>query len=410
MIVNGQRALAYIQKVAWVRPIEGADNIELIGVLGWTCIAKKGEFREGDFCVYFEIDSKLPETGWSEFMRAKNFKVKTMKLGKFNVVSQGLALPIKAFPGWDIIESSANPGKFFIAACVDGDQMYFEENSDVTEALGVTYSVVEDNKRKAPSVDKYKKMAQRNPKIFKQSWAKWLMRRAWGRKLMFAIFGKKKDKRTVWPEWVVKTDEERVQNMPWILENKEPWIATEKIDGTSTTFTMKGRGRKREFYICSRNVVFDKPDQSCFYDSNVYLEMAKKYDIEKVMAKMMEDDETLDFITIQGETYGAGIQKRTYGLEGHDFMAFNVILSSNGRTWRLNPELMTIFLDMYKIPCVPIVDTHFIMPDTVQELLDIATDESVIDGGMREGLVFRSYDGKQSFKAVSNEFLMKYHG
>lgn len=410
MIVNGQRALAYIQKVAWVRPIEGADNIELIGVLGWTCIAKKGEFREGDFCVYFEIDSKLPETGWSEFMRAKNFKVKTMKLGKFNVVSQGLALPIKAFPGWDIIESSANPGKFFIAACVDGDQMYFEENSDVTEALGVTYSVVEDNKRKAPSVDKYKKMAQRNPKIFKQSWAKWLMRRAWGRKLMFAIFGKKKDKRTVWPEWVVKTDEERVQNMPWILENKEPWIATEKIDGTSTTFTMKGRGRKREFYICSRNVVFDKPDQPCFYDSNVYLEMAKKYDIEKVMARMMEEDETLDFITIQGETYGAGIQKRTYGLKGHDFMAFNVILSSNGRTWRLNPELMTVFLDMYKIPCVPIVDTHFIMPDTVQELLDIATDESVIDGGMREGLVFRSYDGKQSFKAVSNEFLMKYHG
>lgn len=410
MIVNGQRALAYIQKVAWVRPIEGADNIELIGVLGWTCIAKKGEFREGDFCVYFEIDSKLPETEWSEFMRAKNFKVKTMKLGKFNVVSQGLALPIKAFPGWDIMESSANPGKVFIAACVNGDQMYFEENSDVTEALGVTYSVVEDNKRKAPSVDKYKKMAQRNPKIFKQSWAKWLMRRAWGRKLMFAIFGKKKDKRTVWPEWVVKTDEERVQNMPWILENKEPWIATEKIDGTSTTFTMKGRGRKREFYICSRNVVFDKPDQPCFYDSNVYLEMAKKYDIEKVMAKMMEDDETLDFITIQGETYGAGIQKRTYGLEGHDFMAFNVILSSNGCTWRLNPELMTIFLDMYKIPCVPIVDTHFIMPNTVQELLDIATDESVIDGGMREGLVFRSYDGKQSFKAVSNEFLMKYHG
>jgi hypothetical protein len=173
---------------------------------------------------------------------------------------------------------------------------------------------------------------------------------------------------------------------------------------------MKGRGRKREFYICSRNVVFDKPDQPCFYDSNVYLEMAKKYDIENVMAQMMADDETLDFITIQGETYGAGIQKRTYGLEGHDFMAFNVILSSNGRTWRLNPELMTIFLDMYKIPCVPIVDTHFIMPDTVQELLDIATDESVIDGGMREGLVFRSYDGKQSFKAVSNEFLMKYHG
>ena len=28
----------------------------------------------------------------------------------------------------------------------------------------------------------------------------------------------------------------------------------------------------------------------------------------------------------------------------------------------------------------------------------------------REGIVFRSLDGKKSFKAVDNEFLVKYHG
>ena len=49
------------------------------------------------------------------------------------------------------------------------------------------------------------------------------------------------------------------------------------------------------------------------------------------------------------------------------------------------------------------------LPDTVEELLKIATGKSVIDGGMREGLVLRTKDGSQSFKAVSNEFLMKYH-
>ena len=48
-------------------------------------------------------------------------------------------------------------------------------------------------------------------------------------------------------------------------------------------------------------------------------------------------------------------------------------------------------------------------PYTVDELLEIATDKSAIDGEMREGLVFRSTDGVQSFKAVSNEFLLKYH-
>ena len=70
---------------------------------------------------------------------------------------------------------------------------------------------------------------------------------------------------------------------------------------------------------------------------------------------------------------------------------------------------MKFFMDTYKVPCVPIVDEHFILPDTIEELLEIATGTSKIDGGMREGLVFRSEDGTKSFKAVSNEFLMKYH-
>ena len=44
MIINEKRALAYTAQIAWVRPIEEADNIELVGINGWTCIAKKGEF------------------------------------------------------------------------------------------------------------------------------------------------------------------------------------------------------------------------------------------------------------------------------------------------------------------------------------------------------------------------------
>ena len=32
MIINNKRALAYVEKIAWVKPIEGADNIELIGI------------------------------------------------------------------------------------------------------------------------------------------------------------------------------------------------------------------------------------------------------------------------------------------------------------------------------------------------------------------------------------------
>ena len=62
---NKERALAHVEKIEWIKPIEGADNIELIGVLGWVCIAKKNEFNVGDMAVYIEIDSKCPETGTS---------------------------------------------------------------------------------------------------------------------------------------------------------------------------------------------------------------------------------------------------------------------------------------------------------------------------------------------------------
>ena len=89
-------------------------------------------------------------------------------------------------------------------------------------------------------------------------------------------------------------------------------------------------------------------------------------------------------------------------------MAFNFITSKEGR-WN-TVQMRDLLECKMGIPCVPIVDENFVLPDTVDELLEIATGESVLDTGLREGLVFRSHDGIQSFKAVSNEFLLKYHG
>lgn len=408
-----ERELCYVAKITKIIPIDGADNIELVTINnGWVCIAKIGEFKVDDLCVYFEIDSKLPETDWSEFLASKHYKVKTMKLGKFKVISQGLALPISAF-GWELTTSGQFAGDVPIIVTKDKTSTYFSEGDFLTKYLGVTYSVAEDNKRKAPSADKYKKMAQRHPAIFQKSFIKWLYKRDWGKKLLFVFFGKKKDSRN-WPQWVKKTDEERIQNMPWILQDKEEWFATEKIDGTSTTFTMKRGGflKDNEYYVCSRNVVFDTPEKAerCYYDDNVYLEMAEKYHIKEVLNKMLFLDDTLDFVTIQGETYGKNIQKREYGLKDHDLAVFNVILGNkDGSSVRLNPHQMIELMSIYNIPCIPIIDEHFILPDSIEELLTIATGKSQIDGEMREGLVFRSYNGEKSFKAVSNEFLLRYH-
>ena len=405
---KGQRELVYVVRIDEIKPIEGKDRVECAVVGGWTVMVRKGQFKPGDLGIYFEIDSKVPEKEPFMFLEGKHFKIKTQKYktpsGYF--WSQGLLMSAEDF-GWKLHNDTIFMG--------DGLDDYVIEKDFLTEKLGVTYADADDNKRKAKSADKYKLMAQRRPDIFKKKWAQWMMRRNWGKKVMFFFFGKKKDKKSQWPSWVKKTDEERVQNMPWILQDKSEWFATEKIDGTSTTFTMKGHGRKREFYTCSRNVVFDKPDKNCYYETNVYTEMCEKYNMENVLDCLMTffentNQRDVEFVTIQGETYGEGIQKRDYGLKGHDFMAFNLIVGfKDGEVKRFNPLVMTTILTDYGIPCVPIVNEYFILPDTVDELLAIATDKSVIDGGMREGLVFRSSDGVRSFKAVSNEFLMKYH-
>ena len=145
MIINGERALAYTAKITDIKPIAGADNIELGYINGWSVIIKIGEFKVGDPCIFFEIDSKLPETAeWAAFMAKKNYKVKTMKLNKFGVYSQGLALPYEAFEG---ISFPAEP------------------NIDVTDKLGVKYIEQEDNIRKE-KIDKVEAYVKANKKKY----------------------------------------------------------------------------------------------------------------------------------------------------------------------------------------------------------------------------------------------------
>ena len=400
--ITNQRELAYIVKIDEIRPIPNYDRVEHARVGGWWVIVKKDQFKVGDPAIYIEVDSRVPEEEPFVFLAKRNFKVKTLKMCK--VISQGLLMAPEDF-GWSVKHNEQDNMIYII----NGKDTYILGDF-LTETLKITYATDEDNKRKANSEDKYKKMAQRRPNLFKKPWARWLMRREWGRRLMFFFFGKKKDKKNGWPAWVVKTDEERCQNMPWLFPGnpEETWIATEKIDGTSTTFTLRGKGRKEEFYICSRNVVFDRPDKGCYYDTNVYIEMAEKYKVYDIIKDLKQKLE-LDFITLQGETYGEGIQKRDYDLKEHRFMAFNLILGYPSGTIRLNPIEMTNMLKDYDLPCVPIVDENFVIPESCDILLKIAEGASKVDGGMREGLVFRSIDGVKSFKAVSNPFLLKYH-
>lgn len=387
MIINDRRALAYIQHVTNIRPIEGADNIEQCNVLGWNLICKKGEFHEGDPCVYIEIDSKVPERDEFEFLRAKGFKVKTMKLGKFNCISQGLAMPQSAFK----------------------ELTGLSEGTDVTDILGIKYSVQEDNVRKGngdPNA-KYKSMAARHQKIFKQKWARWMMRRSWGRKIMFFFFGKKKDNPRGFPTFISKTDEERVENQPWRIGDGKTYLATEKLDGTSCTYALERKGRNKfEFYVCSRNVRQQDEKQECYHDHNIYWDLAFKYNIEQHLKDFLNQFPQLQWVCIQGEGVGS-VQGNPLKLTEDDLYVFNFKESQTGRWSSMAGAGQVREWGMKWVPILGEVQ----MPDTMEELKVLATGKSKVNPDvMREGIVYRSLDGSDSFKNVSREYLLKHNG
>jgi RNA ligase (TIGR02306 family) len=100
------RSLASIQEISAIKPIEGADAIELVIIKGWQCVAKKGVFKAREKCVYFEVDCFLPLEARYEFLRRTSYRnnefmgeglrIKTITM--CGEISQGLALPIAAFP------------------------------------------------------------------------------------------------------------------------------------------------------------------------------------------------------------------------------------------------------------------------------------------------------------------------
>lgn len=387
---KGIRELAYVVKVTDVFPMD-ADRLERVQINGWNCVCGKGDFKKGDLGIFFEIDSKLPDKSpfsEMEFLRKKHFKIKSQKLR--GVISQGLLIPLSAFDFGDKVK----------------------EGDFLTEKLEVTYSAPEDNKRKKDNPNaKYNSMSARHKNLAKKKWWRWLMKRSWGRKLLFIVFGKKNDTPLKFPthfEYIHKTDEERVENIPWILEDKSPWIKTQKLDGTSSTYILEKKGRnKYEYYVCSRNVRQRTRDQKNFHsdagvEDNVYWKMNDKYNIYEFLKDYLETYK-LNYVCLQGETVGPNIQGNPHKFKDLRFYGFNLIRSDIGR---INSVAARTTCSRYDIPWVPIVDENYILPDDLEEFKLSADGPCETGEGLREGYVYRSVDGKRSFKNVSREYLL----
>lgn len=192
---------ATIQKILNLTPIANADKIELAKVQGWEVVVNKGLHNIGDYIVFVSIDTIVPDQPEFEFLRDRNFRVRTIKLR--GQISQGLILPLNILP-LDMIPDAE-----------------YNEGFDVSDILGITH---------------YEKPLPLE--------------------LTGMAFGS-------FPSFLQKTDEEMVQSCLGKLAQLQgqPYYITIKIDGMSGTFFRT----VDKFGVCSRKLELKDHENNVFW-------------------------------------------------------------------------------------------------------------------------------------------------
>jgi RNA ligase (TIGR02306 family) len=410
-----KRSLVTARTIDGLFPIEGADAIEVAQVDGWKVVVKKGEFNVNDPCLYFEIDSFLPEgnPAWQflvdkqpkVFNGVRGHKLRTIKLR--GQISQGFVVPYKAFP--IVVAAVTNDTTFPVPEELraEFDNLVFgmheheaqldARDMDFSDLLGVT---------------------------------------KWEVQLAANLQGQAEG---LFPSFIQKTDQERCQNLkneifgyedlvipanehrPEIVRRAlaspdDAYEITVKLDGSSMTAFGRGvieqDGEQSHLNIdvgvCSRNLQLKVNEANA---ENSFIKTST--DSGLLQAIMFYVRETGESIAVQGELMGPNIQGNREQLTKAAFYLFDVYLINEGR-YATPIERGEVFRRLVelgaKIEHTPIKHAKTTLIElglkTIDDLLKFAEGPS-IKHPIREGLVFKRLDGKFSFKAISNKYLEK---
>ena len=411
------KKLAYGVKIKEIREIPGADRIELATVMDYTVVVKKGEYKPGDMGIYVEVDSLLPdgldselsikynllknhEIGknltdeerenamkeiqeqskypYFEFLRDKKFKIKSMKLSKFGVISQGILF---------------RPVDLGITDKV-------KDGQDFTIQFNIT-EIVQDAEEAGLNTGK------------KDGWlVRKLMRYKW-----FRNWRKRHNIAEVWdPTFPGKSDEENVQKIyskMFAQYADKEWVATEKLEGQNITVYSEvvngwfGRKTKR-IGVCSRTRELNPNGNSHgFWDTVKRLHLDEK--IKNIPGEWF----------CRGEHVGPGIQGNIYKLPRTKVYFFDFYRKVDGKWVKLNFDESIAFAKKWDLPFVPVLDEHYKLPAghtndkgvfvSGADIMLQQSDENTVFGNnlshKREGFVLRLKDDYNvSFKVKNPNY------
>ena len=287
-------SVCYVGRISEIRPIEGADNIELTIVNGWHAITKKGQYKVDELVVVATTDAVIPVAisdamGVTGYLR-KGQRVRTVKLRK--VYSECLILSM------DILAWSDD----------------LSEGMDMMDIL---------------QIYKYE------PPV----------------KMVEMSVGGRKFKHKQNSNFHIYYKFPNLKNVPELFTEEDEVVITRKLHGTNARFGIIRKTKlslwdriKRLFgnkwvnydYVLGSHNVEKGSDSQGYYDTNVWKTIADEYKIKDKLWSYVKEYFTPERlgsgIIIYGEIYGHGIQKNyDYGLKDIKFAGFDVEIDGNYR-------------------------------------------------------------------------------
>jgi RNA ligase (TIGR02306 family) len=365
-------SVCYVSVINEIKPIEGADKIVLATVGGWNCVIQKDAYKIGDLVIVATTDAVIPiqlsnELAVTSYLR-KGQRVRTVKLR--GVYSECLIIPITLL------------NSIYYQYNLKGKS--WSEGSDMMELL---------------QISKYE------PPIKTISLGS-------GRKIKY----------TDNPNFHIYYKFPNVKNVPNMFTENDAVEITRKIHGTNarygivkkTKISLLDRVKKffgnkwvdYEFVVGSHNVEKGSDSQG-FYDTNVWYEIAEKYNIKSKMwelAKLTGAKVIGNGIVLYGEIYGAGIQKGyDYGLQEIKFAGFD--MTTNGKYLDAD-DAFYIISNLLSLPYVPSLYIGL----WSKEIQDSFVLDNFIEGTKipHEGVVVKDVSGdrRKIAKVINPDYLM----
>ena len=366
--MENNNSVCYVARVIEIKEIPGADNIEQGVIGGWNCIVKKGDYKVGDLVAIATTDAVIPQ-GLSDAMNVTSYlrkggRVRTVKLR--GTYSECLVIANQFLP------VGYNP-----------------EGKDLMESL---------------SIFKYEPPARQ-------------VQLAGGRKIKY------KDN----PNFTVYHKFPNIKNVTGMFSERDNVQITRKIHGTNARYGIVKKHKlsfwdkckkflrltdkwiEYEYVYGSHNVEKGSDTQG-FYSTDVWREVADKYDIKNKLWHFAKSVDLSTFeevgsgIVLYGEIYGPGIQKNyDYGLKELEFAGFDITLNSKYQNTIRTRHIITAALSLPHVP-------ELLVASWSQEMQDKFTFNNFIEGTKvpHEGIVIKHVSGQREkvAKVINPDYLI----